>query len=786
MRTSLVAFVAGVAVVGLLPALPKAPAMLWIALLLWAIAAACRRHELAASATVSAALAGFCLGIAWHADYASDLLAQRLPAALEGRDLTVTGTVVSLPELRPTGQQFRLRVDPDSALLPGRTLLLTSYEDVDYRAGQRWQLTVRLKQPHGLANPGTLDYEGWLFQHRLSARGYVRQNAPRLALGQGGARLARWREALRDRLAQQSAGLSHQWLFLALTLGDRSGVTDQHWEVFSKTGTNHLVVISGLHIGLIAGLCKLLVERLWRVSISGLNHLPAQQAGAVAALIGSVLYSLLAGFGLPAQRATTMVAVFMIAQLLGLRSNGFLSLSVAAVVVLLINPVSVIGAGFWLSFCAVAGLLLVFGGGMQVTRNARQRAWRGVFLSQWVVALSLLVPMGVWQGSVSVIAPLANAAAIPLVGWVLVPLCLLGSAFAVVWPAAAGLVFGLAEIAAGSLFEGLAWLVQVMPAQTTWQVDADSWLVLGTGALGSVLMLVPLGARYRLLAALMLLPLLTPIRHRSSAPLTLHVLDVGQGLAIVVRTPGHTLVYDTGAKLPGGFDTGEAVVAPVLQRLGVRRVDRLIVSHADNDHAGGAPGLLAAIPVDDLLLGEPVPGLPDATKLCVRGQSWQWDEVRFRILHPRQGTRSTGNDRSCVLELSLDGLRVLLPGDVESASERLLLAEEGDLLPLTVLVSAHHGSGTSSSWSFLARTRPGLVIHSAGYRNQFGHPAATIRERYQAFEARQLLTAEQGMVSLTLQGGGEPVLVTSHRQQYRRYWHWSAATQPTGCGGETC
>ncbi|MCB1669893.1 MAG: DNA internalization-related competence protein ComEC/Rec2 [Gammaproteobacteria bacterium] len=712
-------------------------------------------------------------GVTWHVLVAQQRLDQRLPARLEGQDLLVSGYVSSIPEQQPGRQRFRFVIENGPAGVAGRQVLLSEYGAQPFRAGQMWQLVVRLQRPHGSANPGTFDYEAWLFQQRIAARGYVRDSPENQYRHQQRRTLASLRQALRDRLQLASAGLRNQSLFLALTLGERGALSGPDRDLYASTGTSHLVVISGLHVALVAGFCALLAGRLWRLSRLLVNLFPAPRVAALMALAGALLYSLLAGFGLPTQRALVMVSVFMSLRLLGLHGAPAVSLLQAALLVLLRDPIAVISAGFWLSFSAVAALLLVANGLPREPGGQVSLAWRNLLAPQLAVLIGLLVPLGFWIGSVALLAPLANLIAIPLVSWVLIPLCLGASVMSIVWTPAARIVFQLADLVASLLLTWLHW-VAGLTALGSWPVAGGSGVLLVAAAIGSLLLLIPGSGHYRLLGCLLVLPYLAPVKNPTpGVGLAVHVLDVGQGLAVVVRTASHTLVYDTGPRYPSGFDSGAALLVPVLQRLGVTRLDRLLVSHGDNDHAGGVGGLLRQFPVVEVLAGEALESVPVPVRLCSRGQRWNWDGVQFTILHPPASEPRQGNNSSCVLEIRAGDYSVLLPGDVEAEAERRLLTSDPGLAPIDLLVSAHHGSTTSSSWAFLAATRPRLVIHSAGYHNRFGHPALPIQERIQTLGGRQLLTARQGMISVYFHGDSPDFRVESWRQVSRRYWNRS-------------
>lgn len=774
MRTGMFAISAGIIWVGWWPEL-----VAWqvVALPLFiAFAFARFLRPVCPSLAQAALVAGFLLvGVCWHLLQAGQRMDQRLPQSAEGRDMLVRGYVASIPQSRPTGQRFEFLVASGDDDFRSGKILLNSYDQQQFKAGQRWQLVVRLQQPHGSANPGAFDYEAWLFQKGIAARGYVRSSDDNRLLPGTRFSLSTLRGRIREGLLAASEGLPFQSVLLALTLGDRNLLTDDQWALFTRTGTNHLVVISGLHVVLVATLCALAVSAAWRSNRALMARIPAQQAGALAAIVGALFYSALAGFALPTQRAVIMVVVFVSTRLLSLNGNHWFSLQLAVLMVLLLDPLAAAGAGFWLSFCAVASLLLV-----QRKRTAMNRE-RGVKHSfsvvvapQLAVFVGLLVPLGHWQGQVALLAPLANCIAIPVVSWVVVPLSLCASLITAISPAAGHWLFGLASLVFSCLYRLLELLVKLPLLGQHVEISPVSNAALVLAGLGALLLLLPGHANSRLLGLLLLSPLTgLGSKGENSNSLELHVLDVGQGLAVVLRTASHVLVYDTGPRFSSGFDSGTAIVHPVLKALGERRVDLMMISHGDSDHAGGAAGLLSALPVDTILTGEPVDALPVASGPCEQGQSWNWDGVEFRVLHPPADSHYHGNNSSCVLLVSSGDFRLLLPGDIDAGIERLLLRQLRQDHRLEVLVSAHHGSNTSSSLSLLATLKPGLVIHSAGYRNQFGHPATRVQQRITRTGATQLNTADSGMISVTLATSAAPLRVERYRDRHKRYWQWS-------------
>ncbi len=775
MRSGMIAFAAGVVVTGFCPSLPEARFLVWVIVSntigYWVLY--CRQNKWAAS--IACCLL-FLLGMFWHVANAQHRLHQRLPTELEGVDFLVRGYVAGLPEFRDINQQFLFYIESAANGFQGRKILLNYYGAEIISASQHWQFLVRLKRPHGFANPGTFDYEAWLFQQGVSAKGYVRDSTKNQLMANSRPSVLSARDSLRRKIISVTEGLSQQALMLALALGERSLISNLQWQVFSRTGTNHLVVVSGLHIGFIAGMCFLAGSYLWRLFPRLMLWIPAQHSGAISALAGAGLYSLLAGFSLPTQRALVMVAVFMLARLLAVRQSPFFSLLLSLLVVLLLDPFAALTAGFWLSFTAVASLLLVFAGTPAESNQPILRMlWTKWGKAQWVVFIALLLPLSIWIGEFSLLAPIANIIAIPLVSWLVVPLCLLGTAMVSWWPDFASVFF----VAADYLLQGLTFILEWIAFNdllaVTWRVKVESKLLIVFGGMGCLLLLLPSFGNTRLLALLLFLPLLFP-RHqiRTGDTLELHVLDVGQGLATIVRTRNHVLVYDTGAGFVDGFDSGAQLVVPVLSQMGVEKVDILVVSHGDNDHSGGAAGLIQGIEVNRLLSSEADLTTALTPEPCSAGQQWTWDSVQFSMLHPPVTGSAVGlnrNNRSCVLHIEMGEHTILLPGDIEARVERELIQGQNANLAADILVAAHHGSNTSSTSRFIATLSPEFVIFSAGYLNQFRHPADQVEQRFQQAGVRLFNTADSGMISFYLEKGKTLPRIQLHRNPRKHYWN---------------
>ncbi|WP_127477055.1 DNA internalization-related competence protein ComEC/Rec2 [Sulfurivermis fontis] len=706
-------------------------------------------------------------GFLWAWLHAALVLAQQLPAALEGEDLVLEGVIATLPEADGRRSRFvfdteRLFYRGDALPPPGRVRLAWYQPYPVLEAGQRWRLQVRLKQPHGMANPGTFDYEGWLYQQRIRATGYVRpgNDTRLLAADSGEFPLQRLRQRLHAQLRAAVGEHPLGGLVAALALGERQDIGREQWLLLRATGTNHLVAISGLHIGIIAGLVFFLVRRLWPWP----QRLPAPKAAALAALIAAALYAALAGFSLPTQRALIMVAVAMLA-LLGQRAlRPARVLAVALLAVLLLDPLAVLSPGFWLSFGAVA--LILYGMGGRLGGSGWWWRWGRV---QVLVALGLAPLLAVWFQQVPLLGALANLLAVPWVSLLVVPLVLLGTALLAPWPAAATALVSLALFGLEALWWWLEWCGGLLPPR--WSVlAAVPWTLLPALA-GLAWLLAPRGWPARWLGVIWLLPLLL-VRPAGPAvgEAAVTVLDVGQGLAVLVRTANHALLYDTGPAYGPESDAGEMVLLPVLQHFGITRLDALILSHGDSDHAGGAAAVFQALAVGRFLSGAEA-ALPwRGHEPCARGQQWEWDGVRFEILFPATagGHSGRGNDSSCVLRIVTPHGALLLAGDIEAAAEQALLAAVPEQLAADVLVAPHHGSKTSSTAPFVTAVAARHVLFSVGYRNRWGFPHPAVVARYRAAEADVHDTAQQGALTVRLAADG--VQVESWRQRARRYW----------------
>lgn len=682
------------------------------------------------------------------------LSAQRLPMTSHGETRWLRGYVEDLPEAGPMRTRFQFVTDGRP-----RRIRVSWYDEAPaLRPGDCWRLSLKLNAPRGSLNPGGFDYAAWLWRNRIGATGYVRAAkpcSPALA-----APVDRRRMAAVQRLSKLLDGHPMTGPILALSLGERSEIGDEQWRTLRRTGTSHLVAISGLHVGLIAGV--LFWGLRWLLPYLYARPYPSVLAlTAVGAGLGAAGYATLAGFALPAQRALIMTLVVLIAVVRRRQTAPSRLLALAALGVLVLDPFAVMAPGFWLSFGAVAWILYLLGG--------RLRSGRGTWLwLQPAMVLGLLPWTLFWFGEGSLAAALANAVLIPAFVFV-VPAVLLIAVSALVWPAlGAPLLQGLARLLEVG-WSGLVWLAELPGAYLTLPETGLPGLV--AALVGAAWLLAPRGFPGRWLGAIACLPLLLgPPAPPPAGGFRVTLLDVGQGLAAVVRTSEHALLFDAGPRYRTGFDTGEAIVVPYLRSRGIRRLDKLVLSHGDIDHRGGVDAVRETIPVDTTL------GV-DQTKPCRAGQRWRWDGVEFRVLHP-DGPRWRGNDASCVLRVSGRGGSVLLTGDIEAAAERHLAAEYGGVLDSGVLIVPHHGSASSSTAAFLDAVNPEYALVPAGWRNRWGFPASGVRSRLRAAGAEMFVSGRSGALQVEIgpeTGVGRP---RAWRERARRFWH-------AGTNGET-
>jgi competence protein ComEC len=704
----------------------------------------------------------FVMGVLWAVLFAMTRLADRLPESLEGMDIPVKGFIADLPEQDERRTRFDFIVTGAAQKLPPKLRLSWYYPDQPIKAGQHWSLVVKLKRPHGSLNPGGFDYERWLFTQGIGAAGYVRPSPKPVLLGRdpAWASIAVWRQSITDRLSLMLSDSPSLALIKALTIGDGNSITQNQWDVFRKTGTIHLIVISGSHVGLIAGLVYFLVLKAW--AWTGLLAWSPQRVAAVVAMLAGVFYAGLAGFSVPTQRSVIMLAIVMIAIILQRNTRPFNTLAVALFAVLVFDPLAGLSAGFWLSFLAVGLIVYTVAG-----RLGKCGYFLEVIKINWATSVGLSPLLLLFFQQVSLISPLANFIAVPVISLLAVPLLLLAVVVMFGLPLLASKLFMIADIA----LQGLWWLLARMaelPLATINHAQPSAWaLVFAIPAV--LLLLAPRGFPARWLSLVMFLPLVFTASNKPvTGAINMTLLDVGQGLSVVVQTANHWLVFDAGAKFSEESDMGQSVVLPFLRRQGAGKIDRLIISHGDNDHIGGAVSLMRGMPVEQVLTSAPQQLSDYSPRLCLAGQSWIWDKVRFTLLSPQRAFASE-NDNSCVLKIQSEQGAALLTSDIEESAETWLIENYGNSLKANVLVAPHHGSKTSSTLTFLQAVQPEYVLIPAGYRNQFGHPHREVLDRYEQIKAHWLNNANSGAITVSVREGSW--VVQSLRDTESKYWN---------------
>jgi len=798
-------------------------------------------------ALISAFISLNLIAILYAILYAGQLLSHRLDEAYIGQDMVISGRISSLPVAGENSQRFTFDVEffrilggedntglpPISDRMPEKLRLIWFYGKA-VNAGERWQLEVRLKPPHGFMNPGGFDYEGWLFQQGIHATGYIRQSefnrrlqaASRFSIDNIRQSLSRQIDIIASQKHSDGTVIMKPGIALvkALSIGDKSSISAQQWRILSNTGTSHLMAISGLHIGLAALFGYILLRRSVPVFI--IKRLPAQHVALVAGMILALSYAMIAGFSIPTQRAIIMLLMLSLMALLRRNSRPVDSLGLAMLVVLLLDPAAVLSAGFWFSFSAVAVIYISVVRGdhedVAVSSNAivnspMLKRLQSI-LMQWLrlqLMISLfLLPMSLFmfqQGSL--VSPLANLLLIPYVSFLVVPVVLLAIASSFLSHGLSDQLFKLAAELLDFIWPVLSYLSEQPYAfWSKGDIDIVELLLASTamlllyfsrelaGLIAVRLAQTNIGSRFylvcwsfRLLAGLLFIPLLTSAEpHLSKGDFQLTILDVGQGSAAVILTQAHTAVFDSGAWFSDRMNVGSSVLIPFLRSQGILKLDRLIISHGDSDHIGGAQTVLDSFPDADLV-GQDIDGLDfhhsggNTKSSCYAGMRWQWDGVDFEFLSPEKSdvfSSSPGlnpalkavakhgkrNNHSCVLRVSSASGSALFTGDIERAVENQLVQKHPDKLESDILIVPHHGSNTSSSLAFIKQVNPELSLISVGYTNRYHLPSRQVTARYDALKSELIETYKSGAVTIRLLYA-EGITVDRYREKAGKYWH---------------
>lgn len=741
--------------------------------------------------------------LAWAMLRAQQTLAQRLPPALEGVELVVRGVIDEMPLAASRGWRTSLLLEAcegEVAGCPvgGRLRLhwpagrLAADAGAPFAPGERWRLAVHLKRSVAPRNPGLFDAELRALQEGVAAAGTVRTGAGAAVIPrrldawvlQPGSLVERARDRLRDAMLRALAGADEavRGVLVALVVGDQAAIPAVWWERFNRTGVGHLMSISGLHITMLAALGAGAVRRLWRLPLGvprsggAARPLAAWVSAPRAAWAGATLvafgYAALAGWGLPAQRTCWMVAAAGCAVVLGRARRIRDVLCTAAAVVCVFDPWAPMAAGFWLSFAAVGAIV------WHGARIRSERRWFADAVGTQLAATIALLPLGVlFFSSVSLVGPLANAVAIPVVSGLVTPVALAGGLLAPLPLPLGGWLLTLAALVTDALLAALGWCDRLPWAAVVLPAPTPTALLLAV--LGCAVLLAPWPVPGRAWAAGALLPLLlAPVATPRPGELWITAIDVGQGMAVLVETPAGRLLYDTGPAWSADSDAGQRLLGPWLRSRGIDHLQAIVVSHADSDHAGGALSLLTQLRVDwvasSLVDDHPVVRAAPRHHRCRAGEQWAWGDTRFTWLHPADDEprvkRGADNAASCVLRIASPAGSVMLAGDIEAAQEaRLVRRTPPEVLRADLLLAPHHGSKTSSSTGFLAAVGPRWALFQVGYRNRFGHPAPAVLARYQDAGIAILRTDRDGAVRVRLRAG-EPPRIDRARADDTRYW----------------
>ena len=718
------------------------------------------------------------LGFCWNANYANQRLKNILPSELDGSEFELIGRVDALPQGNTHGVRFAFELEELSArekiaAFPRRVYLSWS---PDWKStntvpeiipGQRWKLKVKLKQPYGLLNPHTFDFERWAFQQDYGATGSIRSgqlldaNAIGILDFRLGMELRRWqlREKIQRLLPKDAR---YQGVLIALVLGDQNAIEQDDWRIFNATGIGHLISISGLHVTMLAGVGAIVAARLWR-RFSLPLYIPVGKIAALMGFLTAFIYTWLAGFQIPAQRTMYMVGVVAFALWNGRNPRSFDIWWWALFFVLLIDPMAAYTPGFWLSFGAVAAILysmkdskallgIPTGKGVELHWFDRLKiAISEACRVQTVVTLALLPLTFYWFYQTSIVSPIANALAIPLISYIVTPFAIAGALL----PEWLGQwLLRLAHLSMDYLgvalteFSSWSWAVHRSHEPALWALVIaslgvavairpgyliDSWRSRLCGVCLSVVLFIP------------------PLHLLKSGEFRATVFDIGQGTAVLIQTATKTLLYDAGPTHGTKDDAGRRVIIPFLMGEGIHQIDRLVISHSDSDHIGGAASILkeiqfasmmGSLPQDNPLLSNlksrAIQALP-----CRYGQQWEWDGVLFRVWHPDTSTNfdktypMKPNEMSCVIEVSNDLYSFWMTGDVEKYGEteivnRLISDQYSqDNAKGVIFMAPHHGSKTSSSMGLLEALNPHQAFAQNGHLNRYGHPHPTVTQRYQ-------------------------------------------------------
>jgi len=705
---------------------------------------------------VSINLGFFLLGFAWMGVFSAYVLESRVADEFLYKPINIYGEITSLVEADDKRSKFIF-----TSKKPFESKLKLSWyakNTPKLKTGDFYNLVVKLKQNNSFQNSGGFDFEKYLFYEQIDATGYVRNSPDNKFINHNSdLSINSVRTTIRDSLLPLFNKFSFGGVLNALIIGDRSLIDKNNWELFTQTNTTHLSVISGLHIGLISGFVFLFAGFIWRRCSSCIAKVPYQIIGSYFGLASAIIYALIAGLSIPTQRALIMASVVFISLILRRNHSSWQLYGIALIAVLIFNPLSIFSIGFWLSFYVVAVIIYALD-------RCKGKHWAYQLLYiQLLISIATLPLIAWFFASGSVLSPIANLIAIPVFSFITTPLALIGAIFH---------AFGfeslsyLSLLIANEALEALSYVLKFISSVSfnTWNYGHNSNLELILLIIAVFLLLIPKDLKLRIVALVLIISVFLNNPNKiNNNEFLVTTLDVGQGLAIVVKTKDHALLFDTGASYPSGFNLGNAVVIPYLRSQHINQLDKVIISHGDNDHIGGFKSINDALTINEIITS--VPDKIPSSISCNTAQNWSWNDVYFEILHPKD--KFTGNNASCVIKVSNNKHSVLLSADIEKKAENHLIATIRDKLSSSVLIVPHHGSKTSSTIDFLQAVNPKHAIVSAGFKNRFNHPASKVVKRYNNLNINLLNTSCSGQIDIYI---GNKIRINEYRQDNARYY----------------
>ncbi|WP_082768829.1 DNA internalization-related competence protein ComEC/Rec2 [Paraglaciecola hydrolytica] len=701
------------------------------------------------------------LGFSWMASVGHWQYSLQLPLSTLEQAILVTGELESLTH-QYKEPRFNLRIEQiDTEPLSFKRLVRVSWAEPSWqlKQGQRVQLMLKLKPPHGLANEGGFNYQQWLFSEGIGASGYVKASINNLLLADS----VSFRQRQLDSLLQLN--LPQQAWIAALTLGYRGLLEDQDWLLVQSTGIAHLIAISGLHLALVASLsyfilawlCGALVSRFYQ-----LHHINLHKLALLGTLFTTYCYAALAGFALPTARAWIMLLLLITLFLCNLNLSLKRVLLLCTGFFMLLFPLSIFGLSFWLSFSAVLIIIFVFWRWPQKHNGFSVLGALTVMLRIQLGLSVLMLPIVAWQfGYISWISPLVNLLAVPFVTLILVPLCLVGIIGLNLFPLVAEWIFSAVDHLLGFALYLLAGTQQIPWAVT--QLLVIPGLVWALALVALIVLLLPPVGKYKPLVLLLLLPLLSYGFKEKNDNWTIDVLEVGQGTAVLITKDHQVILYDVGPAFPSGFNMGDSVILPLLKARGITSVDMVFISHWDNDHSGSLPMLQTQIAIKQVLT---------TSDMCRLGHELAWQGLQIKILWPDDPKLHNDNNSSCVLHISDSQHSILLPGDIDGKTERELVARWGDSLKSDILLASHHGSNSSSVTSFINKVAADYVVFSQGFMNRWNFPRPEVLTRFSQLDAQLLSTSDVGQVSFIFEYQSKKLAVLqTFRQDRYPYWY---------------